>query len=148
MNLKVGDRVTWSNYKIANGKIINISDYRPQTMKYAVDFGFNDLVFCGQDDIILLNPAEELEIEQSDIDSDICSKYKKADVCKECDETFQQFDEIIVFDGIAWHKDCLDKFPSTFAYYEKGEEGEFLNTDDNADFDGDAYEYFDGLEEE
>ncbi|HAA4858732.1 TPA_asm: hypothetical protein GFZ37_13965 [Listeria monocytogenes] len=68
--------------------------------------------------------------------------------CKECDETFTQYDEIIVFDGIAWHKDCLDKFPSTFAYYEKGEEGEFLNTDDNADFDGDAYEYFDGLEEE
>ncbi|ENT2606857.1 hypothetical protein ACFFK1_000512 [Listeria monocytogenes] len=31
----------------------------------------------------------------------------------------------------------------TFTQY-----GEFLNTDDHADFEGDAYEHFDGLEEE
>ncbi|EAC7121854.1 hypothetical protein [Listeria monocytogenes] len=116
MNFKVGDRVTWSNYKIANGKIINISDYRPQTMKYAVDFGFNDLVFCGQDDIILLNPAEELEIEQSDIDSDICSKYKKADVCKECDETFTQYDA----ENYAWALEHLrDEGEITVVYVQR-----------------------------
>lgn len=68
--------------------------------------------------------------------------------CKECDETFTQYDEIIVFDGIAWHKDCLDKFPAIYAYYEKGKDGEFLNTGEHADFEGDAYEHFDGLEEE
>ncbi|ECJ9723956.1 transposase (plasmid) [Listeria monocytogenes] len=79
MNFKVDDKVTWIKDKNVTGKIVNISDFRVPTMKYAVDFGFNDLVFCGQEDIILENPVEELKIDQSKIDRGVWSKYKNAD---------------------------------------------------------------------
>lgn len=132
MNFKVGDKVTWIKDKNVSGKIVSINDFRPPEMECAVDFGFSDVVFCSREELILDESATKQE----------------SVICKECDQTFTKFDEIIVFDGIAWHKDCLDKFPTIYGYSEKGEDGEFIDTDDNADFDGDAYEHFDGLEEE
>ncbi|MBC2318767.1 hypothetical protein [Listeria booriae] len=69
-------------------------------------------------------------------------------ICEECDETFIEYDDIIIFNGSAYHKDCLDIVPATFNYFRKGEDGEYLNSDENADFEGMAYEKFDGLEEE
>ncbi|EGK2527178.1 hypothetical protein IOQ60_003031, partial [Listeria monocytogenes] len=68
MKLREGNKVIWIKDKNATGNIVNISDFRVPTMKYAVDFGFNDLVFCGHEDIILENPVEELKIDQSKID--------------------------------------------------------------------------------
>ncbi|EPP7605537.1 hypothetical protein ACUVB1_000509 [Listeria monocytogenes] len=132
MRFKEGDKVTWIKDKNVSGKIVSINDFRPPEMECAVDFGFNDVVFCSREELILDESATKQE----------------SVTCKECDETFTQYDEIIVFDGVAWHKDCLDKFPAIYAYYEKGKDGEFLNTGEHADFEGDAYEHFDGLEEE
>lgn len=34
------------------GQIVNISEYREPSMKYAVDIGADDLVFVGANDII------------------------------------------------------------------------------------------------
>lgn len=117
MNFKVGDKVTWIKDKNVSGKIVSINDFRPPEMECAVDFGFSDVVFCSREELVLDESATKQE----------------SVICKECDQTFTKFDEIIVFNGIAWHKDCLDKFPTIYGYSEKGEDGEFIDTDDIAD---------------
>jgi hypothetical protein len=33
------------------GEVVNISDYREPCMKYAVDIGFDDFVFVGEESI-------------------------------------------------------------------------------------------------
>ncbi|MCR6303341.1 hypothetical protein NU360_04215 [Listeria monocytogenes] len=117
MNFKVGDKVTWIKDKNVSGKIVSINDFRPPEMECAVDFGFSDVVFCSREELILDESATKQE----------------SVICKECDQTFTKLDEIIVFNGIAWHKDCLDKFPTIYGYSEKVEDGEFIDTDDIAD---------------
>ncbi|MBC1286935.1 hypothetical protein HB818_14325 [Listeria booriae] len=69
-------------------------------------------------------------------------------ICEECDETFIEYDDIIIFNGSAYHKDCLHEVAGTILYFRKGGSEEFIGEDENADFEGVAYEKFDGLEEE
>ena len=39
-----------------NGEVVSVSDYREPCMKYAVDIGFDDYVFVGEESI---EPAEK-----------------------------------------------------------------------------------------
>lgn len=59
--MKVGDRV-WVN-KVHRGTIANVSDYRPPSMKYAVDLDNyeGDYIFVGEDALSLINPADLLD---------------------------------------------------------------------------------------
>ncbi|WP_430535942.1 hypothetical protein [Listeria rocourtiae] len=69
-------------------------------------------------------------------------------ICQSCDEKFVKWDEIVIFRGIAYHKDCLHEVPGVSSYFDKSLQQEFLGTGEDADFEGDAYEHFEGLEEE
>lgn len=54
-NVKVGDMVIASDLNGVQfkGKIININEYRPPEVKYALDIdGFDDIVFVGDEQII------------------------------------------------------------------------------------------------
>lgn len=53
MNLTVGMKVVVRDYfgQEFRGKIVSINDYREPCMKYAVDIGFDDYVFVGEESI-------------------------------------------------------------------------------------------------
>ena len=59
--MKVGDRV-WVNKSI-RGTIANVSDFRPPSMKYAVDLDNydGDYIFVGEDALSLINPVDLLD---------------------------------------------------------------------------------------
>lgn len=53
MQLTKGMKVIVKDYfgKEFEGELVNISDYREPCMKYAVDIGFDDYVFVGEESI-------------------------------------------------------------------------------------------------
>lgn len=59
--MKVGDRVLVN--KAHRGTIANVSDYRPPSMKYAVDLDNydGDYIFVGEDALSLINPADDYD---------------------------------------------------------------------------------------
>lgn len=59
--MNIGDRV-WVN-KSLRGTIANVSDYRPPSMKYAVDLDNyeGDYIFVGEDALSVINPADDLD---------------------------------------------------------------------------------------
>ena len=49
-DIEVGDYVKTRNG--CTGEVVNVNDFRPPETKYCLDIGADDLVFCGEKDIM------------------------------------------------------------------------------------------------
>lgn len=63
-DIEVGDYVKTRNY--CTGEVVSINDFRPPETKYCLDIGADDLVFCGEKDIMKHSKKIEDIIKEKD----------------------------------------------------------------------------------
>ncbi|EAC4307429.1 hypothetical protein EJM90_10795 [Listeria monocytogenes] len=107
MNFKVGDKVTWIKDKNVSGKIVSINDFRPQEWECAVDFGFNDVVFCSKEELIL----DESVTKQESV------------ICKLCEQEIEEGSNLLKVHEDLFCGNCYEEQPVVFYYRLNGDDG-------------------------
>ncbi|EMF2334174.1 hypothetical protein V2W83_002032 [Listeria monocytogenes] len=107
MNFKVGDKVTWVKDKNVTGKIVSINDFRPPELECAVDFGFNDVVFCSKEELIL----DESVTKQESV------------ICKLCEQEIEEGSNLLKVREDLFCGNCYEEQPVVFYYRLNGDDG-------------------------
>ncbi|EOD4917614.1 hypothetical protein ACJVAT_001616 [Listeria monocytogenes] len=107
MIFKAGDKVTWIKDKNVSGKIVSINDFRPPEMECAVDFGFNDVVFCSKEELIL----DESVTKQESV------------ICKLCEQEIEEGSNLLKVREDLFCGNCYEEQPVVFYYRLNGDDG-------------------------
>ncbi|EAC3226097.1 TPA_asm: hypothetical protein GHE07_07705 [Listeria monocytogenes] len=107
MIFKAGDKVTWIKDKNVSGKIVSINDFRPPELECAVDFGFNDVVFCSREELIL----DESVTKQESV------------ICKLCEQEIEEGSYLLKVREDLFCENCYEDQPIVFYYRLNGDDG-------------------------